>query len=188
MGDAASGFEDVAAPEDGVDPHRLLREAPSAAADDFKGVLARWASGVSVVTTNHEGLLYGLTVSSFSSLSLDPPLVLVCLHNANRMPDMIRDSGGFAVSILGEDQQAASNYFARSGREPTKEFTEIDGAWTPWAQPVVKGATAHLVCQLHALIPQGDHTITIGRVVGARTRPGEPLLYFNRAYRGVRDL
>ena len=160
----------------------------AATAQDFKNVLSRWASGVSVVSTNADGMLYGLTVSSFSSLSLDPPLVLVCLHNENRMPDMIRDSGGFAVSILGEEQQAASNYFARSGREPTTDFTEIDGVWTPWAQPVVKGAMAQLVCHLHALIPQGDHTITIGRVVGARTGPGEPLLYYHRAYRGVRDL
>jgi len=181
-------FDDVSAPGAGVDPHKLLREADSASKDAFKGVLSRWASGVSVVTTNHEGLLYGLTVSSFSSLSLDPPLVLICLHNENRMADMIRDSGGFAVSILGQDQQPASNYFARPGREPTSDFTEIDGAWTPWAQPVVKGAVGHLVCHLHALIPQGDHTITIGRVVGARSGPGEPLLYFDRAYRGIRDL
>lgn len=185
---SSDGFPDVDAPGPNVDPHKLLREAPAAAPEAFKGVLSQWASGVSVVTTNHEGLLYGLTVSSFSSLSLDPPLVLVCLHNENRMPDMIRDSGGFAVSILASEQQAASNYFARPGREPTTEFTEIDGSWSPWAQPVVKGALAHLVCQLHALIPQGDHTITIGRVVGARTAPGEPLLYYHRAYRGVRDL
>jgi flavin reductase (DIM6/NTAB) family NADH-FMN oxidoreductase RutF len=185
---SANGFDDVGPPAEGVDPHKLLREAGSASADAFKGVLSQWASGVSVVTTNHEGLLYGLTVSSFSSLSLDPPLVLVCLHNENRMADMIRDSGGFAVSILGEQQQAASNYFARPGREPTSDFTEIDGTWTPWGQPVVKDASAHLVCHLHALIPQGDHTITIGRVVGARNQPGEPLLYYNRAYRGIRDL
>ena len=169
---------------DPSDPN-LIRTAPSASADAFKRVLSRWPSGVSVVTTNHEGLLYGLTVSSFSSLSLDPPLVLVCLHNENRMPDMIRDSGGFAVSILGEEQQAASNYFARPGREPTTAFTEIDGQWTEWNQPVVKGALAHLVCQLHALIPQGDHTITIGRVVGTHHREGSPLVYFDRAYRSV---
>ena len=64
--------------------------------DDFKGALASWASGVSVVTTNADGMLYGLTVSSFTSLSLDPPLVLVCLANANRLPAMILDAGGFA--------------------------------------------------------------------------------------------
>jgi flavin reductase (DIM6/NTAB) family NADH-FMN oxidoreductase RutF len=183
-----SDFADSAAPAAGVDPHKLLREASSAGKDAFKSVLSRWASGVSVVTTNHEGMLYGLTVSSFSSLSLDPPLVLVCLHNDNRMADMIRDSGGFAVSVLGQHQVEASNYFARPGREPTPDFTEIDGAWTPWGQPVVKGAIAHMVCQLHALIPQGDHTITIGRVVGTRTKPGEPLMYYDRAYRGIRDL
>jgi 3-hydroxy-9,10-secoandrosta-1,3,5(10)-triene-9,17-dione monooxygenase reductase component len=160
-----------------------LTLAVSASPESFKQVLSAWPSGVSVVTTNHEGMLYGLTVSSFSSLSLDPPLVLVCLQNANRMADMIRHSGGFAVSILGSDQEAASNYFARPGREPSEDFTEIDGAWTEWDQPVVKDALGHLVCDLHALIPQGDHTITIGRVVGAQRRDGVPLVYHDRRYR-----
>jgi len=151
----------------------------------FKDALSRWASGVSVVTTNDDGMLYGLTVSSFSSLSLDPPLILVCLHNSNRMPEMIRKSASFGVSILGADQEEASNYFARPGREPTSEFTEIPGKWTTSGQPVVDGALAHLVCEVHALIPQGDHTIVVGRVVEAHAREGEPLLYYNRGYREI---
>jgi flavin reductase (DIM6/NTAB) family NADH-FMN oxidoreductase RutF len=162
-----------------------IGSAASAPAASFKQVLSRWASGVSVVTTAHDGLLYGLTVSSFSSLSLDPPLILVCLHNSNRMPEMIRQSGGFAVSILGDDQREASNYFARPGREPTPGFTEVDGAWTASGQPVVHGALAHLACALHELIPQGDHTIAIGRVVETAVRDGSPLVYFDRAYRTV---
>lgn len=162
-----------------------LDEQPPASAAEFKAALSRWASGVSVVTTSHGGLLYGLTVSSFASVSLDPPLILVCLHNDNRMPEMIRQGGGFAVSILGSHQQAASNYFARSGREPTPGFTEIDGEWTPQGQPVVKGSLAHLVCALHAWIPQGDHTITIGRVIATQVAEGEPLVYYNRGYRSV---
>ncbi len=155
--------------------------------DEFKSVLARWASGVSVVTTSDDGLLYGLTVSSFSSLSLEPPLILVCLHNENRMPDMIRRSGGFAVSILGDDQQEASNYFARPGREPTRDFTEICGAWSGEGQPVVDGALAYVVCKTYSLIPQGDHTIVIGEAIETKHRPGRPLLYFDRAYRSLAD-
>jgi flavin reductase (DIM6/NTAB) family NADH-FMN oxidoreductase RutF len=151
---------------------------------DFKNALSAWASGVAVVTTNDNGLLYGLTVSSFSALSLDPPLILVCLGHANRMAPMIASSGGFAVSILRKDQQSASQYFARTGRLPTADFVEIEGQWTSTGQPVVAGALAWLVCTAHRAIEEGDHTIVIGRVVEASTAAdGEPLLYWRRAYR-----
>jgi len=154
--------------------------------DDFKSSLASWASGVSVVTTNHDGLLYGLTVSSFSSLSLEPPLVLVCLNNGNRLPEMIAASGGFAVSILSRGQEDASNYFARPDREPTRGFTEVDGEWTSTGVPVVKGALASIVCEHRNSIEQGTHTIVVGEVVEASADgEGEPLLYWRRGYRSV---
>ncbi len=154
--------------------------------DDLKNALASWASGVSVVTTRSEGMLYGLTVSSFSSLSMDPPLVLVCVDNRNRFPSMVETSREFAVSILAREQEAASNYFARPGRQPTSTFTEIEGAWTPQGQPVVAGAMSHISCTLHALVPQGDHTIVIGEVVEAVSDPDKrPLLYWRRGYRSV---
>jgi flavin reductase (DIM6/NTAB) family NADH-FMN oxidoreductase RutF len=152
----------------------------------FKDVLAQWASGVSVVTTNDQGLLYGLTVSSFSSVSLDPPLVLVCLANSNRIVSMIGAADGFAVSILAADQQAASAYFARPGRLPSQDFTEIEGEWTPSGLPVIAGALAWVTCSLHATIPQGDHTIVVGRVTESRVSPGrQPLLYWSRGYRSL---
>ncbi|MEQ1572481.1 MAG: flavin reductase family protein [Myxococcota bacterium] len=155
----------------------------------FRGVLSRWASGVSVVTSNDNGMLYGLTVSSFSALSLDPPLVLVCLANTNRIVSMIEASGGFAVSILASDQQQASAYFAQPGRLPTTEFTEIAGEWTPAGQPVIAGALAWITCTTHALVRQGDHTICIGAVGDTRVDEGKaPLLYWNRAYRGIAGL
>jgi flavin reductase (DIM6/NTAB) family NADH-FMN oxidoreductase RutF len=151
----------------------------------FRAVLAQWASGVSVVTTNHDGMLYGLTVSSFSSLSLDPPLVLVCLAHTNRMAGMIEASRGFAVSILAAGQSAASSYFARQGRLPTPDFTEIQGEWTPSGQPVIHGALAWMVCDLHRTVAEGDHTIVIGRVVETHVGHGEPLLYWSRSYRSI---
>ena len=152
--------------------------------EGFKELLSRWASGVSVVTTNDDGMLYGLTVSSFSSLSLDPPPILVCLSNENRLISMVRSCGRFAVSLLGAHQVNASNYFARSGRAPSSDFTEIEGEWTDFDVPVVKGALAWAACSVHELVEKGDHTIVIGQVehsgVGSRE---EPLLYFNRGYR-----
>jgi flavin reductase (DIM6/NTAB) family NADH-FMN oxidoreductase RutF len=154
--------------------------------DDFKNALASWASGISVVTTNHEGLLYGLTVSSFSSLSLEPPLVLVCLNNSNRLPEMIEASGRFAVSILRQGQEDASNYFARPDREPTHGFTEIEGEWTSNGVPLVKGCLASIVCTHRNSIEEGTHTIVVGEVVEARSdREGQPLLYWRRGYHRV---
>lgn len=154
--------------------------------DDFKRALSSWASGVSVVTTNAGGLLYGLTVSSFTSVSLDPPLVLVCITNQNRMVELVRQSQRFAVSLLRDDQRDASVYFSTPGREPTEGFVTIEGAFSALDQPIVKGALAHVVCQVHALVEGGDHTVVIGRVVHAETdEHAWPLLYFRRDYRAL---
>ncbi|MBW1879383.1 MAG: flavin reductase family protein [Deltaproteobacteria bacterium] len=154
--------------------------------DDFKGTLACWATGVSVVAVNDGGLLYGLTVSSFASVSLDPPLILVCLSIANQMPAMIERAGRFSVSFLGSDQEAASVYFASAGREPTRDFVGYEGELSVLRQPVVKGAMAHLVCELHDRLDAGTHAVMIGQVVHAARNPdARPLLYFRRGYRQV---
>jgi flavin reductase (DIM6/NTAB) family NADH-FMN oxidoreductase RutF len=156
---------------------------------DFKDTLAAWASGVSVVTAADGDAVYGLTVSSFSSLSLDPPLVLVCLANNNRLPAMIQQVGSFAVSILERRQEAASNGFSSRGRAPSSDITASGCRWTESGAPVVDGAMGWLACTLHDSIAQGDHTIFVGRVIEASADPeGEPLLYFRRAYRGVDGL
>ena len=138
-----------------------------------------------VTVKDTEAMLYGLTVSSFSSVSLDPPLVSVCIDNGNRFPSMVESCGRFAVSILGAEQQEASNYFARSGRLPTSGFTEIEGEWTPGGLPIVKGALAWLGCEVFQAVPAGDHTILLGRVVETHATAVEepaPLLYYRRGY------
>ena len=156
--------------------------------NDFKNVMANWASGVAVVTTETRGLLYGLTVSSFSSVSMSPPLVLVCLSSQNRMQLMIQDSQSFAISILGSDMEEASNYFASPGREPTPGFVGIDGEWTDAGRPVVRGAIAHIECKLHEAIPCGDHMIIVGEVLQARSADGaSPLVYCQREYRQLAE-
>jgi flavin reductase (DIM6/NTAB) family NADH-FMN oxidoreductase RutF len=152
--------------------------------DEFKETLSCWASGVSVVTVNDGGFVYGITVSSFASVSLDPPLILVCLNNENRMPSMIARAGRFAVSLLSSEQEDASVYFASPGREPTRGFVGYEGEWSVLRQPIVKGAMAHLVCEMHDQIQAGTHTVVIGQVVHADSTPdAQPLLYFRRAYR-----
>ena len=157
---------------------------PDVSADDFKGALASWSAGVTVVTTRHDGLVYGLTVSSFSSLSLDPRLIMVCFANSNRILDMVRESKTFAVSILAEDQSAISNWFSRTGREPVESFEEFTTIEWHTGSPIIAGAVAHLDCELDSLIPGGDHTIATGRVVGASYDSNlKPLMYYRRGYR-----
>jgi flavin reductase (DIM6/NTAB) family NADH-FMN oxidoreductase RutF len=153
--------------------------------EQFKAAMASWASGVAVVTANQDGMLYGLTVSSFTSVSLDPPLVLACLGHDNRMSAMIAAATRFAVSLLGEDQEPASSYFAIPGREPTEGFVRIDGEWTELGVPVVKGALAWVVCDHHSSADAGDHVVVIGRVVAAAVADDGrgPLLYWRRKYR-----
>lgn len=154
--------------------------------EDFKGALGSWAAGVTVVTTRHEGLVYGITVSSFSSLSMDPLLVLVCLADSNRLPRMIEDSGHFAVSILAEGQEAISGFFAVSGREPVAAYTDFETTGWVTGSPLIAGAIAHLDCEVDRMVPGGDHTIAIGRVVGAAFNPErKPLIYYRRGYRSL---
>jgi len=159
---------------------------PEVHADEFKAALASWAAGVTVVTTRHDDLVYGITVSSFSSLSLDPRLILVCLADTNRLPRMIEQSKHFAVSILAEGQEDVSAYFAISGREPVPAFEEFGTIEWHTGSPIIDGAIAHLDCELYQSVPAGDHTIIIGRVLGAAARPEKkPLIYYRRAYRSL---
>ena len=149
----------------------------------FKDALASWASGVSVVAARAGGLCYGLTVSSFTSLSFDPPLVLVCITNENRLPELIRTGGGFTVSVLAAGQEHVSTAFSRRGREPGPALAEAPSIEAPSGRPVLVGAIAWVDCELHDEIAKGDHQIVIGRVVGTFADPEkQPLTYFRRGY------
>lgn len=162
---------------------------PRPSLDDFKGTLGSWASGVTVVTTELAGQVYGITVSSFSSLSIDPMLILVSLADSNQLPRLIREAGRFAVSILASDQEPVSRYFATSGRSPAPAFDPAIPveSWVTGA-PLIAGAVAQLDCSLHQAVPGGDHTIVIGNVLGARYDPTRaPLIYYRRAYRKLAE-
>jgi flavin reductase (DIM6/NTAB) family NADH-FMN oxidoreductase RutF len=156
--------------------------------DELKEALASWATGVSVVATRVGDVVYGLTVSSFTSLSLEPPLVLVCLANRSRLTGMIRDARAFTVSLLAHDQSAASSYFASSGRAPEATFGSIAEETTASGMPAVKDAMAYVSCELYSQLMLGDHTIVVGKVVQAVTRHERaPLLYHRRKYCMIHD-
>lgn len=157
---------------------------PGAHPNDFKAALGAWAAGVTVITTRHEDMVYGITASSFSSLSMEPMLVLACIANSNRLANMVKESKRFAVSILAEGQEHISAHFALSGREPVPQFEDIGTIEWHTGSPIIDGSLAHLDCELHDSFPGGDHTVVVGRVLGAAANlERKPLLYYRRAYR-----
>lgn len=146
----------------------------------FKAAMSHFASGVTVVTTEWDGIPYGLTVASFSSLSLDPPLVLVCIEKSVKSHDAIASAGKFAVNILSAHQADISNRFASKVDD---KFAGISWAAGTTGVPLIANALATVECRLQAQLPGGDHSIFVGEVVATATREGEPLLYFRSGYR-----
>jgi 3-hydroxy-9,10-secoandrosta-1,3,5(10)-triene-9,17-dione monooxygenase reductase component len=150
----------------------------------FRRVLSHFCSGVVVVTAISKGRPVGLTCQSFSSLSLDPPLVMFGAALASRTWPEVRSAGRFAVNILGADQIEISRIFARSG---TDKFADL--GWRPGATgaPMLDGALAHIECELVATHPGGDHEIAVGQVVALDEGDGtHPLLFFRSEYRSLR--
>jgi flavin reductase (DIM6/NTAB) family NADH-FMN oxidoreductase RutF len=146
----------------------------------FRQALGHFASGVTVVTTEFEGTPYGLTVSAFSSLSLRPPLVLICIDKGVGTHDAIAQAGRFAVNVLSQDQEAVSRQFATRGPEKFAGMALTRGALR---LPLLDGALARIECSLHATLDGGDHTIYVGLVEHAEINEGPPLLYFRGGYR-----
>ena len=151
----------------------------SVSENEFRDTLARWASGVTVVTARHDGEPVGMTAASFSSLSLDPPLVLVCVARSAQAHDGLVSAPGFAIHVLGAAQAEMSALFARPGAEKFAEYADEAG---PFGVPLLPFGVARLVCEAHSALDGGDHTILVGRVVSAERSGTDPLLYCNRAY------
>lgn len=150
-------------------------------AEQFRDVMGRFASGVTVVTTENDGGYAGFTASSFSSVSLDPPLVLVCLGRDAACHDAFVDGAGFAVNILAADQADLS---VRFSSDIDDRFEGVPHA--PWVTgaPILGGVLAAIDCRLHAVHDGGDHSILVGRVerLGPVAADAEPLLYYRGAY------
>ena len=143
---------------------------PAFSTRDFRDAVGRFASGVTVVTTAGPDGPHGVTVNAFSSLSLDPPMVLVCLGTAGRSAGIIAAAGHFAVNILATGQQRIATWFAAKTRPTGAEaFQEIPHRPSATGAPLITGATAHLDCTLTQDVPAGDHVILIGTVVGQAT-------------------
>ncbi len=132
------------------------------------------------------GRVHGMTANSLASVSLDPLLLLICVHQRALFLPMVKDKKRFGVSILKENQQAISKYFAQTEENPELEAQlGIRYHWTQSGIPLLSDALVHVACHVVASYIAGDHTIFIGEVESAEVFDGEPLLYFRGAYRRV---
>ena len=147
----------------------------------FKRALSQFASGVTIVTTRDgRGNPIGLTVSAFCSVSLEPPLVLVCIDERSSAVAAIGEGGRFGVSLLAEHQQDISNRFARLGDD---KFVGLELIRRPTGTTLIPEALAQLDCRLVTPHVAGDHTLFVGEVEYVEVNPGRPLLYHAAAYR-----
>ncbi len=147
---------------------------------EFRRIMGHFASGVTVVTVCREGFCHGITVSSFCSLSLEPPLVLICIDRRYASHEMIQQAGVFAVNILAEGGESLSRHFA--SREPDK-FAKVAYTLGQSGAPLLTDALATIECQLVDQFPGGDHSIFVGEIItGAVQDDGRPLLYFRSGY------
>jgi flavin reductase (DIM6/NTAB) family NADH-FMN oxidoreductase RutF len=153
--------------------------------DEFRAALGRFASGVTVVTTKDKsGRLHGITVSAFSSVSLDPPLILVCIEKRTGSHQAFEESATFVVNILREDQQHFSDIFA--SQLPNK-FEGIECIENGAGVPILTDALVNIECRLINSHASGDHTIFVGEIVKTTVSDGNPLVYFHGNYRKLHE-
>ena len=153
----------------------------------FRRVMGHFATGITVVTVEREpGKVHGMTANSFTSVSLDPPLVSICVDEESRLLSFLKTQRRFGVSILNDTQQALSEHFAVGKQGPDADARlGIRYRWTESRIPVIEDALAHLACNVVAEYSAGDHTIFLGEVETLDLGQGQPLLYYRGQYRAM---
>ena len=156
--------------------------------DTFKRSLGSWPSGVTIVTSQHGPDRLGMTVSAFTSVSLNPPLILVCADKGSNTNKLIHASRSFTVNVLGREQSALSNLFADKKREAIR-FDGLDCKTGATGCPRLPGALASLDCTVRDVIDAGDHIVYVGTVEDAAIdAEQEPLVYWRGGYQRLTPL
>jgi len=149
-------------------------------ADQFRQLLGRFATGVTVVTARSaSGAPLGMTASSLASVSLDPPLVLVAVDRRNDMHDALKTAPHFAINILTADQEILSRRFAST--DPNR-FDGVGYREGRNGLPLLNDVVAHIECAMHGAVPGGDHTVYFGLVTGGDVMEARPLIYYRSGY------
>jgi flavin reductase (DIM6/NTAB) family NADH-FMN oxidoreductase RutF len=155
-------------------------------AQELRRCMGLFATGVTIITTrDSSGRFYGLTANAVTSLSLVPPLLVVCIDRKAESFLHFYDSKCFIVNILGEDQEALSTRFAKSGGD---KFSGVGYQLGRTGTPILDGALAHVECRIVATHEGGDHVIHVGEVEHAEVRGGAPLLFFQGRYRRLAEV
>ena len=156
---------------------------------EFRNVLGSFATGVTVVTTGTDPMFHGMTAQSFSSLSLDPPLILVCVDKAASIVEFLNEAKAFTVNVLGASQEDAMWYFASKDRPtPPEEFKDVDYTIGATGCPRLTQATTVIDCKLHEVIEAGDHLIYVGAVEAFEELSQEdPILFFRGRGRALAE-
>lgn len=147
----------------------------------FRNAVGQFVTGVTVIATEIDGEIKAMTANSFTSLSLDPPLVLFCAGKTTKMGQLVHAAEGFSVNILREDQQLLSTYFAGAWKKPEPPAFHF----LPWrGGPRLDECAAALSCEMHAILEGGDHWIVIGRVLELHhgVESGDPLVFYGGRY------
>ncbi|HLR81291.1 MAG TPA: flavin reductase family protein [Bacillota bacterium] len=148
----------------------------------FRDTMGKFATGITVVTTEYEGETMGMTVNAFMSVSLDPKLIAVSIGDQARMYTKLQETKEFGVSILSEDQRDYSMIFAKQkASDQAIPFTKLDGI------PVIKGSLATIACKVKDTVKAGDHLIYIAEVTDLEVNEGQPILYYGGEYRQLRS-
>lgn len=148
----------------------------------FRTAMGKFATGVTVIATDVDGDVHGMTANAFMSVSLDPKLVVISIGEKARILEKIKQSQTFSVNILAADQQELSMIFAGQLKEHLEvEFDRLDG------KPVLSGAVAQIACEVSAEHVEGDHTLFIGRVTDIHLEDAEPLIFYSGKYRALAE-
>ncbi len=148
---------------------------------DYRAAISRFLTGVTLVTTRHEGLAQGITASAVASVTLEPPTLLICLNRQSATCHAVSGAGRFCVHVLADDQLDLARHFASRTPDKFANLAELGLGSThdsPLGNPIVEGALAYLECRVATQTDFGTHRVFFGEVVSVDAREGSPLAYF----------
>lgn len=151
--------------------------------ETLRRAMRAWTTGVTVVTASHAGQRYGMTVNSFTSISLEPPLIAVTLRKLTHTHELVEKSGEFALTVLAADQGHLSDRFAGKIPDVTDRFEGVETDRLLLDAPLLKGGVAYFNCRVVNAIPVGENTLFVAEVIAAQGEgEGDPLVYHNRVF------